>query len=223
MMNVLSRKLHTLENNILEFPPKDEDIVLHIGNADEQLLHDQAQKIRATIKDQAQAILNSEESPQQQNEAAKQLLITLTDEQNAILDQSLQFLTYRIKHLVYKWFAAGYPKDEDPRVLLRVQWFFDEMTKFNRACLMEDYEYNNHRNEDDPEFDDFAWWDALEAKKLELYPDGIFTEKSYEAVEAQYDIHLSRIVREYYEAHPQEREALIKKSNKALEDAKKSE
>jgi hypothetical protein len=30
-MNVLSRKLRELECNVLEFPPKDEDIVLHVG------------------------------------------------------------------------------------------------------------------------------------------------------------------------------------------------
>ena len=58
-MNLLSRKLYELENNILDFPPEDDDIMLHIGDPDEQLLHDRAQKIRATIKDDAQAIIDS--------------------------------------------------------------------------------------------------------------------------------------------------------------------
>ena len=55
-----------------------------------------------------------------------------------------------------------------------------------------------------------------------LYPEGVFTDRSYEAVEAQYDIHLAQKIREYYEAYPMEREALINKS-KVPEDEKKSE
>ena len=69
-MNVLSRKLHELEDNVLDFPPEDDDIMLHVGDLDEQLLHDHAQKIRATIKDDAQAIIDSGTSPEQQNQAS---------------------------------------------------------------------------------------------------------------------------------------------------------
>lgn len=50
--------------------------------------------------------------------------------------------------------------------------FFIEILKFNPVCLFEDYEWNHNRNEDDPAFDDFVLWDAIEAKKLELYPEG---------------------------------------------------
>ena len=114
--------------------------MLHIGDPDEQLLHDRAQKIRATVKDEAQAIVDSGTSAEQQNEAAKQLLSRLTDEENAILEQSSEFLSYRLERLVYKWFAAAYPKGEDARVMLRVLWFFHEMQKLNHACLIEDYE-----------------------------------------------------------------------------------
>ena len=78
-MNVLSRKLHELENNVLEFPPDDDDIMLHVGDVDEQLLHDRAQKISAAFKDDARAIVDSASSPEQQNESAKELLKRLTD------------------------------------------------------------------------------------------------------------------------------------------------
>jgi hypothetical protein len=159
-MNVLSRKLHEIESNVLDFPPEDDDILLHIGDGDEQLLHDRARKIRAIMKDDAQAIINSGESPEQQNEAAKQLLSRLTDAENAVLEQSYEFMSYRLERLVYKWFAAAYPGGEDARVMLRVLWFFHEMQKLNHACLIEDFEYNN-RNEDDPDFDDFAWWGRI--------------------------------------------------------------
>jgi hypothetical protein len=213
-MNVLSRKLRELESNILDFPPEDDDIMLHVGDLDEQLLHDRAQKIRATMKDDAQAIIDSGASAEQQNQAAKQLLSKLSAEENAILEQSSEFMTYRMERLVYKWFAAAYPKGEDERVMLRVLWFFREMQKLNYACLIEDFEWNNNRNEEDPAFDDFAWWDAIEAKIKTVYPDGVFTEKSFEEIERLRDEFIAQKIREHFETHPEERTALINRSNK---------
>ncbi len=186
-MNVLSRRLRDLESNVLEFPPKDDDILLHVGDMDEQLLHDRAQRIRASIRNEAEAIIESGTNPEAQNEAAKQLLSKLTIEENAILDQSYEFMSYRLERPVYKWFAAGYPKGEDERVMLRVLWFFREMKKFNNACLMEDFEWNNNRNEDDPAFDDFAWWDTVDAKIKAFFPEGVFTEKSFEEIQRLHD------------------------------------
>ena len=48
-MNGLSRKLHELEDNVLDFPPDDDDILIHIGDIDEQLLHDQANRIKERL------------------------------------------------------------------------------------------------------------------------------------------------------------------------------
>jgi len=221
-MNVLSRKLYELESNVLDFPPEDDDIMLQIGDYDEQVLHDHARKIRATIRDEAQAIIDSGMSPEQQNEAAKQLLSRLTDEEKAVLEQSHEFISYRLERLVYKWFAAAYPKGEDSRAMLRVLWFFNEMQKFNHACLIEDFEWNNNRNEDDPAFDDFAWWDAVDAKIKAIYPEGVFSEKSFEEIERLHDEFVARKISEYYDSHPLERAALINGSNKKLEDAERN-
>jgi hypothetical protein len=218
-MNMLSRKLHELEDNILGFPPEDDDILLYVGNLDESILHDRAQKIRATIKDDTQAIVDSGKSPDQQNEEAKHLLDRLTDEEKAILEQSYEFLIYRLERLVYNWFAAAYPKGEDERVMLRVLWFFNEMKKLNNSCLIEDYEWKNNRNEDDPLFDDFAWWDKLDAKIKAIYPEGVFTLESFEVFERLRDEVLASKIKEYYDAHPEQREALIKK----IKEVKKSE
>ncbi len=216
-MNVLSRKLRQLEDNILDFPPEDDDIMLHVGDLDEQLLHERAGKIRATLKDEAQAIIDSGTSPEQQNEAAKHLLSRLTDNEKDILEQSNEFVSYRLERLVYNQFAAAYPKGEDPRAMLRVLWFFHEMKKLNHACLIEDYEYNNNRNEDDPAFDDYAWWDSVDAKIREIYPEGVFTEKSFEEFERLHDELIARKIREYYEAHPEERIALTNRPNNETE------
>ncbi|MCW4046652.1 MAG: hypothetical protein NWE99_03695 [Candidatus Bathyarchaeota archaeon] len=220
-MNGLSRKLHELEDNVLGFPPEDDDILLHIGDEDEQLLHDHAQRIRATVKDDAQAIIESRASLEQQEEAAKQLLSRLTDEETAILEQSYEFMSYRVERLVYKWFAAAYPKGKDERVMLRVMWFFREMQKFLHANRIEDYEWNSNRNEDDPNFDDDAWWTALEAKIKAEYPEGIFTKESFEEFERFHDEFIAGKIREYYEAHPEAREALIQGLNKKIEESKK--
>jgi hypothetical protein len=218
LMNVLSRKLHELESNVLEFPPEDDDILLHVGDFDEQLLHDCAQKIRASIKGDAQAIVNSGTSAEQQNEAAKQLLSRLSDDERAVLKQSYEFLSYRLVRLVYQWFAASYPKGDDARVMLRVLWFFHQMQQFNHACLIEDFEWNNNRNEDTPDFDDFDWWDAVDAKIKAIYPEGVFTEKSFEEFERLHDEFLAQKIREYYDAHPMERAALINGLNKNIEE-----
>jgi hypothetical protein len=68
-VNGLSRKLHALEDNLLEFPPEDEGILMFIGDADEQTLHDKAEKIRETLRPQAKAIINDTTLTLEQQEA----------------------------------------------------------------------------------------------------------------------------------------------------------
>jgi hypothetical protein len=165
-MNGLSRKLHELEKNELELP-EDDEIFLHIGDADEIELHNHAQTIRGTVRAEAEEIIsNIDLTVEQQNDLSKQLLARLTERERAILEQSGNFVEYRLKRLLYKYFAAGYPKGEDSRVMLRILWFFCEMDKLNYVNHLEDYEFEHNRNEEDLSFNDFAWWDALEAEKL---------------------------------------------------------
>jgi hypothetical protein len=220
-MKGLSRKLHALEENLLEFPPDDDDILLHIGDNDEYLLHDRAQKIRDAFRDDAAKIISDESLTfEQANERSQQLVNRMSDGEKAILEQSYNFMSYRMERLVYKWFAAGYPKGDDTRVFLRVMWFFSEMQKLNHVNQLEDAEWKTNRNEDAP---DVAWWKAVDAKKRELYPEGVFTEKSFEEYERLHDEFVSRKIKEYYDAHPEEREALINGLNKKSEELKKSE
>src|SRR4030042_6235107 len=148
------------------------------------------------MKDDAQAIIDSGASVEQQNEAAKQLLSRLSSEERAILEQSAEFISYRMERLVYKWFAGAYPHGEDERVMLRVMWFFNEMQKLNHVNQLEDAEWNTNRNEDDPAFDDETWWNKVEAKKRELYPEGVFTKESFEEFERLHDEFGSRKIKE---------------------------
>lgn len=223
-MNGLSRKLHALEDNMLEFPPDDDDILLHVGDNDEYLLHDSAQKIRDAFKGDAEKIICDDSLTfGQANELSEHLVNRISAEDKAILEKSYDFMSYRMERLVYKWFAAGYPKGQDTRVMLRVMWFFREMQKLNHVNQLEDAEWNTNRNEDDPAFDDELWWNKVEAKKRKLYPEGVFTEESFEEFERLHDGFVSQKIKEYYDAHPEEREALINGLNKKIEELKKSE
>ena len=107
--------------------------------------------------------------------------------------------------------------------MLRVLWFFHEMQKLSNACTIEDFEWNNNRNEDDPAFDDDSWWDAVDAKIRAVYPEGVFTEKSFKEYERLHDEFIARKIREHFEAHPEERMALTISLNKENGVAKKSE
>ena len=85
-MNGLSRKLHELENNVLDFPPDDEDILLHVGDSDEYLLHNRAQKIRDAFKDDAEKISDESLTFEQANELSEQLLNRISDSEKPYLN-----------------------------------------------------------------------------------------------------------------------------------------
>jgi hypothetical protein len=212
-MNGLSRKLHALEENLLEFPPDDEDILMFIGDVDEQTLHDKAEKIRETFRPRAKAVINDTTlTLEEQEQASKALLAELDDYQKTVLEESSKFLDYRLRQLVCKYFEAAYPEEEDTRVQLRVLWFFNEMKKFNELNKVEDWAFEHNRNEEAPDFDDFKWWEDMEEEKLRRYPEGNFTPESYEKLEAEYDLYIAKKIREYWEQHPKEFEELKKRS-----------
>jgi hypothetical protein len=214
-MNGLSRKLHALEDNLLEFPPDDEGILMFIGDADEQTLHDKAEKIRETLRPKAKAIINDTTlTLEEQEQASKALLAELDDYQKTVLEQSSKFIDYRLRQLVCKYFEAAYPEERDTRVQLRVLWFFEEMQKFNELNKLEDWAFEHNRNEEAPGFDDFKWWEDMEAEKLRRYPEGNFSPESYEKLEDEYDIHMAQKIREYWEQHPKEFEELKKRSER---------
>jgi N-acetyl-gamma-glutamylphosphate reductase len=155
-LNTLSKKLRALENNLLELP-EDDDILLHIGDDDEQQLHEHARRIRDSLRVQAEEIINDTSlTLEQQNEMAKDVLSQLSEREIDILDESNKFLDYRLMRLVYKRFVSGYPHQKDDRVLMRVVWFFMEMEKQNHVNFFTDSEWEHNRNEDDPAFDDYA-------------------------------------------------------------------
>ena len=80
--------------------------------------------------------------------------------------------------------------------------------------------WNFNRDEDDPVFDDFEWWDNVDAKIREVYPEGVFTKESFEAVRDYFDEKESEAIREYWKVHPEEFKEYIEQIDKKLESLK---
>ncbi len=181
-MNGISKKLRDLEQNVLELP-EDEDINLYIGDESEHLLHARAEKIKEAFRSAAEEIMFSNTLTfEQQTVKAQELLKGLTEDEKFILDESAKFVRFRLTRLLFKVFSSMFPKIHHKEVTQRIVWFFGEMQKLVNAKAIEDSEWNFNRNEDDPGFDDFKWWDSVEAKIREVYPKGVFTDSIIETL-----------------------------------------
>ena len=222
-MNSASKKLRELEGSVLELPDDDE-IYLSISNRDEVALHERAHNIRSGLQDEAEEILFSGKFTfEQQNAKAEELLKGLTDTEHTLIEESDKFVRYRLMRLLFKQFSPVFPKVHYSEVWQRIVWFFGEMEKLVVAKAIEDSEWNFNRNEEAPAFDDYKWWDDLEAKIREYYPDGVFTKESYEAVERFFDEKESELIRNYWKAHPEEFKEYMEQIEKKLESLKNAE
>ena len=208
-MNTMSKKLRELEQNVLELPD-DEDINLYVGDVSERLLHARAEKIKERFRSDAGEIMFSNTLTfEEQTVKAQELLKELTEDEKVVLDESAKFVRYRLTRLLFKMFSSMFPKIHHKEVTERIVWFFEEMQKLANSKASEDSEWNFNRNEDDPDFDDFKWWDNVEAKIRKVYPKGVFTKESYEAVRDYFDEKESEAIREYWKAHPEEFKAYM--------------
>ncbi|MEX2739412.1 MAG: hypothetical protein Q6356_010135, partial [Candidatus Wukongarchaeota archaeon] len=75
--------------------------------------------------------------------------------------------------MLFKQFSPVFPKVHYGEVWQRIVWFFGEMEKLVIAKAVEDSEWNFNRSEEDPAFDDYAWWDNLKVKIREFYPNRV--------------------------------------------------
>ena len=116
-----------------------------------------------------------------------------------------------------------FPKIHHKEVTERIVWFFEDMQKLVTARAIEDSDWNFNRNEDDPDFDDFKWWDNVEPKIREVYPKGVFTKESYEAVRDYFDKKESEVIREYWKAHPEKHKEYMEEIDKKLESLNKEQ
>ena len=206
---VNKHKIRALESHVL--PKYPEPAAIYLKNEAEISLYNRANRIRQNINVDIMSIWHKDKLTleEKQNETLK-VFNELDEHEKQIVSKDTEFFIKRLQDLLIRYFEATFPyKSRDP--LLRVTWFFNEMDKLVVAKYMEDSEWHHNRNEDDPEFDDFKWWDNFDSKLKKAFPDGIFSDKSFEKTEKMYDELMSKCMREYWQAHPEEFERLMKK------------
>ena len=101
---------------------------------------------------------------------------------------------------------------------MRILWFLCEMDKQAVKENIIDSEWTHNRDESAANFDDFKWWDNVDALVKQALPGALFTETSYEQLKTWVDEEQSKAIRQYWKDHPEEFERLMKK----LENAQKN-
>jgi hypothetical protein len=135
----------------------------------------------------------------------------LTPNEQFIVDKSYRLYEMRLKQFLIDYFKPLFPKLNEFDVMLRVHWFFREMQKLAVSYAIEDSEWNHNRNEEAEDFDDFKWWDNLNAKIKTEFPNGVFTLESYGELENYRDEIETKAIQEYFYARPD----LVKKITRA--------
>jgi len=204
----VNKKLHELENNVL--PELPEKAMIYIKSQVEIELSRNAQAIRNMIPDVSKIWKNSNLALREKEEKTIAIYNELSPKQKLILSRDSAFMTRRLRDLVVLYFKTSFPENSE-KPFLRVEWFFTEMDKLAHAEHIIDQEWNHNRDEDNPDFDDFAWWDRVDLKIQELYPEGIFTEESWKKTRDLYDKIQSEYMVQYWQNHPEEYKELIKK------------
>ena len=200
--------MNKLENNVL--PQLPDEASIYIKNEVEIELSRNAQAIRNMIPDVSKIWNNPNLKLQEKEEKTITIYNELSSKQKLILSRDSAFMTRRLRDLVVLYFKTSFPVNSE-KPFLRVEWFFAEMDKLAHAEHLIDSEWNHNRDEDNPDFDDFAWWDRVDLKIQELYPEGIFTEKSWSKTRELYDKIESEYMVQYWQAHPEEFERITKK------------
>ena len=141
----------------------------------------------------------------------------LTEEERTILNNSATFNRFRLMRLIFLMYKNSVPKHHRSDLMNLIVWFTQDLDKFVNAKAIEDSEWNFNRNEEDPDFDDYEWWDSVEAKIRKVYPTGVFTEESYEEVRDYFDRQFTRFLCDYWKEHLEEFKVYMEQIDKKLE------
>ena len=205
-MKSINKKLNELENNVL--PELPGQATIYIKSEAEIELSRNAQAIRNMLPDVSNIWKNPNLTLQEKEEKTTSIYQELSPKQKLILSKDTAFMTRRMRDLVVSYFKTSFPvNSEEP--FLRVEWFFTKMDKLAHAQHVIDSEWNHNRDEDKPDFDDFAWWARVDLKIKELYPEGIFTEESWNKTRELYDKIQSEYMVQYWQAHPEEFDKIL--------------
>jgi hypothetical protein len=211
-LNRINKKLRTLKNNVL--PELPEQASIYIRNEAEIELSRNAQAIRNMFPDVSKIWKNPNLTLQEKEEKTTAIYQELSPKQKLILGRDSAFMTRRLRDLVVTYFKTSFPENSE-KPFLRVEWFFTEMDKLAHAEHVIDSEWNHNREEDKPDFNDFEWWDRVDLKIQELYPEGIFTEESWNKTREFYDKIQSKYMVQYWRDHPDDLERITKHLKKS--------
>ena len=207
---VNTNKIRRLEKHVLpEFP---EPAVLSIKNESEVALFTKAQAIRERLYSQVSAIVyNDSLTFAEKTEKAEELYNSINPVELTILTKDHDFLVIRLHNILFEFFKTSFPKVSEVTIHTRILWFFREMDKLALKEQIEDSEFTHNRDEDTENFDDFAWWERVDALTKADFPEGVFTEATYEKVRDEVDVLQSNAIRKYWIDHPGEYEPFMKK------------
>ena len=218
-MVINNKKLRELEDHVLSDQP--EEAFIHITDENEIQLLDRANAIRDRLYPEVKELMDNENITfDEKVKAAQEIYGDLTQSEKAILDKDSEFCLLRLRDLLLKFFEPKFSKSCRQTVNTRILWFFREMDKLLVSESIIDSEFRLNRDEDSPDFDDFAWWDRVGAIIKTDFPEGVFTEESYKNLEAEIDRRHSEHIKQYWIAHPEEKESFFKELNKKLEIVK---
>jgi len=218
-LNSANKKLSALEKSVL--PEKPSPFSLCLENEAEIELSRKANRIRKSLDFDILGVWhNNKLTFEEKKKATFEAYDRFSAKEKQILTKESEFYRRRLEDLLIEYFESTFPcKNREP--LLRVTWFFNEMGKLSISQYLEDSEWYHNRDEDEPDFDDFKWWSEFESKVKEEFPDGVFTEKSFEKTKELYDNLMGKCMCEYWEAHPEEYNKLIEKLENSKTDIKK--
>lgn len=203
-------KIRCLENHIL--PDHPEFAGFHITNQQEKSLIHKAQTIRQRLNPEIQGSIEySKMTFEQQSIQLENLYNKLNPQEKIILTKESNFMKQRLFNLLIEYFKPLFPKNSLQELFLHISWFLSEMEKLAFKESVVESEWNHNRNEDDPDFDDFAWWEDIDKKMSKTFPDGIFTENSLQKLREWLDNKTSQYIREYWKKNPDEYEELMGK------------
>jgi hypothetical protein len=174
-------------------------------------------KLRPTI---SMDYLNDDSIPiTERNSKAKEVLNQLSPDENLIIDKSRKFWEIRFFKLYKERFEMLFPKIHKRQVSYRLAWFEREIMRLLDYYLLEDAHWASR---DESKIltleDDNAFWNILNEKVKQVYPDGIFTEKSWDEFEQNFiEPFELECFRRYCEEHPEKMPKTTEELNAELE------
>ena len=217
---VNKRKLRELEDMVL--PDLPEPPRIYKDNEQEIALSKKADKIRDRLEVEAEKLFNGNLTLKERTAYGREVLDSLTPEDKLVLTTDYNFNRIRLRDLIYEFFKIRFPTVAHSDLNNRIMWFLTEMDNLAFQEIIIDSEWTHNRNEDDSDFDDFAWWDHVEGLLKEEFPDGVFTEATYKKMEEWMDAKMSEFIGQYYREHPEEHKRLMESLDKQLQEVKAS-